>query len=139
MAGVIVMAATDSGAGITKYEVTWVSDAAGAVNGSTFNMKSGTIISVEFVPGSGALAPTDLYDVDLEDEHGVSMFDNGAGTTIGANLSSVAASHAVPLFGLTGTSLFRRWHQGGAVELQVAGAGDSNAGTVAVYVVNGVI
>lgn len=102
-------------------------------------MKSGTIISVEFIPGSGALAPTDLYDVDLKDEHSVSMFDDGAGTTIGSNLSSVAASHRVPLFGLVGSSLFRRWHQGGNVELQVAGAGDSNAGTVNIYVAPGVV
>lgn len=135
----VVLSATDSKAGITKYEFTWVSDASGNVSGSTFNMKPGTIISVEFIPGSGALAPTDLYDVDMEDEHGVSMFDNGAGTTIGANLSAVAASHALPLFGLTGAGLFRRWHQGGLVELQVAGAGDSNAGTVNVYVANGVL
>lgn len=139
MAGAIVVNTSKVDVAITKYEITWVSDASGNVSGSTFNMKHGTIISVEFEPGAGALAPTDLYDVDMEDEHGVSMFDNGAGTTIGANLSAVAASHAVPLFGLAGTSLVRRWHQGGPVELQVANAGDSNAGTVTVYVVNGVI
>lgn len=139
MAGVVTASASDAKSGITKYEAVWVSDASGNVSGSLFTMKSGTIIAVEFVPGSGALAPADLYDVDLRDEHGVSMFDDGAGTTIGSNLSSVAASHRVPLFGLSGVSVYRRWHQGGTVELQVAGAGDTNAGTVNIYVAAGVI
>lgn len=68
MAGAIVASATARGSLVTKYEVTWVSDASGDVNGSTFEMKAGTIVAVEFVPGAGALAPTDLYDVDLMDE-----------------------------------------------------------------------
>lgn len=139
MAGAIVMNASDRGSGITKYEVTWVSDAAGAVNGSTFAMKVGTLVAVEFIPGAGALAPDALYDVDLLDEEGVTLFDDGSGTTIGANLSATAASHKVPLNGLTGVTIYRRWHHGGSVQLMVAGAGDSNAGTVNVYVANGIL
>lgn len=139
MAGAIVASATDAKSGVTKYEVVWVSDASGNVNGSTFAMKSGTIIAVEFVPGSGALAPTALYDVDLLDGEGVTMFDDGSGTSIGSNLSDTEASHKVPLTGLVGVTIYRRWHHGGEVELQVAGAGDSNAGTVNIYVANGVL
>lgn len=139
MAGAIVASASDVRSGITKYEVTWVSDSAGDVSGSVFAMKQGTIIAVEFIPGSGALAPTDLYDVDLRDEEGVTMFDDGAGTTVGSNLSSVAASHKVPLVGLVGVTIYRRWHHGGDAELTVSGAGDSNAGTVNIYVASGVL
>lgn len=139
MAGAIVAGASDVGSGVTKYEVTWVSDASGNVSGSTFEMKAGTLIAVEFVPGSGALAPDSLYDVDMVDMEGVTMFDDGSGTSIGSNLSSTAASHKVPLVGLTGVTIYRRWHHGGSVELQVAGAGDSNAGTVNIYVSAGVL
>lgn len=139
MAGAIVAGATDVGSGVTRYEVVWVSDASGAVSGSTFEMKAGTIVAVEFVPGAGDLAPTTLYDVDLLDGEGVTMFDDGSGTSIGANLSATTPSHKVPLVGLTGVTIYRRWHHGGAVQLTVAGAGDSNAGTVNIYVAAGVL
>jgi len=139
VAGAIVSSAIKVRPTITKYEVTWVSDASGDVSGSTFVMQSGTIIQVEFIPGPGALAPNDLYDVDVQDEHGVSILDDGAGTTVGSNLSSTAASHKVPMVGLPGVSVVRRWHQGGPTEMQVSGAGDTNAGTVALYVMEGVI
>lgn len=139
MAGVILMLATDAKAGVTKYEVTWVSDASGNVSGTTFTMKTGTILAVEFIPGAGALAPDTLYDVDCLDANNVSVFDDGAGVTIGANLSATASVHKVPLAGLLGGTLFRRWHHGGPVQLTVAGAGDSNAGTVNIYVTNGVL
>jgi hypothetical protein len=68
MAGSIVVTTADVGSAITKYNVVWTSDASGDVNTTTFDMKSGTIISVEFIPGTGGLQPTDLYDVDARDE-----------------------------------------------------------------------
>lgn len=139
MPGVVLSAATDAKHAITKYSVTWVSDAAGDVSGMLVTFKSGTIIAVEFIPGAGALAPDALYDVDMIDANGVSMFDNGAGTTIGANLSPTTAAMSLPLFGQTGTTPARRWHRGGPVQLLVAGAGDTNAGTVNVYILAGVL
>lgn len=139
MAGAIVVSAIGLKSGVTQYGVTWVSDASGNVSGSTFAMKMGTIISVEFVPGSGALAPTTLYDADLLDAEGVTLFDDGSGTSIGSNLSATVASHKVPLVGLVGVTIYRRWHHGGAVELQVSSAGDSNAGTINIFVAEGVI
>jgi hypothetical protein len=139
MAGVIVASAIGLKSGVTQYEVTWVSDASGNVSGSTFEMKIGTIVSVEFAPGAGALAPNALYDVDLLDAEGVTMFDDGAGTSIGSNLSGTAAQHKVPLVGLVGVTIYRRWHHGGATQLTVAGAGDTNAGTVNIFVADGVL
>jgi hypothetical protein len=139
MAGAIVASAIKSGSGVTQYEVVWVSDASGDVSGSSFAMKMGTIIAVEFIPSVGALAPTALHDVDLFDAEGTTMFDDGSGTSIGSNLSGTEASHKVPLVGLTGVTIYRRWHHGGEVELRVAGAGDTNAGTVNIYVADGVL
>lgn len=139
MAGVSLTSAIGLKSGVTQYEVTWVSDASGNVSGSAFEMKMGTIIAVEFIPGSGALQPTDLYDVDMVDAEGATMFDDGAGTTIGANLSNAVVQHKVPLVGLVGVTIYRRWHHGGTAELLVTNAGDSNAGTVNVFVAEGVI
>lgn len=139
MAGSIAVTTHDLGAGVTEYRVVWTSDASGNVSGNVFEMMPGTIISVEFVPGSGGTQPTDLYDIDADDAQGVSIFDNGAGTTIGANLSNAVASHALPLLGLAGTTAVRRWHQGGTVEVSVTNAGDAKTGTVSIFVVAGVI
>jgi hypothetical protein len=139
MAGAILVSATDLKSGITKYSVTWISDAAGAVNASTFTTKMGTIVAVEFVPGTGLTQPDNLYDVDCLDASGVSIFDNGAGATIGANLSNVAASRAVPLVGLTGVTLYRRWLYSGLLQPTVANAGDTNSGVINIFVVDGVV
>lgn len=139
MAGSIIMSATNAKSGVTKYEVVWISDASGNVNGSVFTMKTGTILAVEFIPGAGALAPDTLYDVDCLDENGISVFDDGSGTTVGANLSATVSSQKVPLAGLSGGTNYRRWHHGGTTQLTVAGAGDSNAGTVNIYVVGGAL
>lgn len=139
MAGSITVAATDVGSGVTKYGVAWTSDASGNVNGTTFDIKMGTMIAVEFIPGTGALAPTDLHDIGMIDEEGVTMFDDGSGTSIGSNLSGTVPSHKVPLVGLVGVTIYRRWHHGGPVELDVSGAGDSNAGTVNIFVADGVL
>lgn len=139
MAGVSITSAVGLKSGVTQYEITWVSNASGDVSGSVSQMKMGTIIAVEFIPAPGALQPTDLYDVDLVDAQGTSMFDDGAGTTIGANLSNAVSQHKVPLVGLTGVTIYRRWHHGGTAELRVSNAGDSNAGTVNVFVAEGVV
>ena len=139
MAGSIVVTTEDLGSKITKYSVAWTSDAAGAVSGSTFPMKVGSLICVEFLPGSGGVQPSDAYDVDLMDAEGITMFDNGASTSIGSNLSNLFGSHHVPLVGLTGVTIYRRWHHGGDVELDVANAGNAKSGTVNVFVMEGVI
>lgn len=139
MAGSIVVTTSDIGSKVTKYSVAWTSDAAGAVSGNAFPMKTGTIITVEFVPGAGGSQPSDLYDVDLEDAENIPIFDNGGGTSIGANLSNAVGSHALPMHGLSTFQLFRRWHHGGDVELLVTNAGNAKSGTVNIFVADGVL
>lgn len=139
MAGVALVATSKMDSQVTKYSVTWVSDASGNVSGGAFGVKMGTIVAVEFVPGVGLTQPDNLYDCDCLDGEGVSVFDNGAGATIGANLSNEAASHAVPLVGLTGVTIYRRWHHGGNLQLTVANAGDTNSGVVNIFVAPGVV
>lgn len=139
MPGVILTTATKVKTGLTRYEITWVSDASGNVSGSTFTMNTGTIVAVEFVPGVGLTQPDNLYDVDVLDSRDISIFDDGSGTSIGSNLSNVTALHKVPLSGLVGAGMARRWTSGGAFEPLVGGAGDTNTGTIDIYMVEGLV
>lgn len=139
MAGSIVVTSSEVTNNILKYSVAWTSDASGNVSGIEFDMIVGTIISVEFVPGTGGNVPSSLYDVDLLDHENVSMFDDGSSTSIGSNLSATDASHKVPLVGLVGVTIYRRWHHGGPVQLLVANAGNAKKGTVNIFISAGVL
>jgi hypothetical protein len=140
MAGSITVTTSDYGAGITKVEILWVSDASGDVSGSTFSMHPGTIIAVEFIPDSGGTQPSNLYDVTFLDVHGVNMFDAGDGTSIGANLSNTAASHHVPFVGGGSVTYVRQWLHGGAgYQPVVANAGNAKGGTIHIYQSRGLI
>lgn len=139
MAGAVLLSPIKKDSMVTQYQFTWISDASGNVSGSTFQVKMGTIIAVEFIPGTGLTQPDDLYDVDMVDAEGTSVFDDGAGTSIGANLSNLVSQHKVPLVGLVGVTIYRRWHHGGTLELRATNAGDTNSGVVNVFVAAGVI
>lgn len=142
MAGSVTMTSNEvaGSGGVTKYSLAWVSDAAGAVSGNAVALKPGTIIAVEFVPDSGGTQPTDLYDVtSLADAEGVNMFDDGAGASIGANLSNTTASHKVPFIGGGSVTYVRHWLQGGSYTLNVSNAGNAKGGTVVIFVAPGVL
>lgn len=141
MAGSIVVTTSKvaGSGGVTKTSIAWTSDAAGAVSGNTVTMGPGTVIAVEFVPDSGGTQPTDLYDVTFTDAEGVNVFDDGAGTSIGANLSNVNASYRVPFFGGGTVTYARQWLHGGAYTPVVAAAGASKGGTIVIYTVPGMV
>lgn len=139
MAGSIVLSTSEVINNVLKYSVAWTSDASGVVSGHVFDMIVGTIVAVEFIPGTGGSTPTTLYDVDMLDAENITMFDDGSGTSIGSNLSATTGIHKVPLVGLVGVTIYRRWHHGGAVQLLVANAGDSKQGTVNVFISSGVL
>ena len=141
MAGSITVTSSGvtGGAGVRKYSVAWTSDASGAVSGNTVEIGAGTIIAVEFTPGSGGVQPTDLYDVTFTDAEGVNMFDAGDGTSIGANLSNATASHKVPFVGGGAVTYVRQWLHGGDYTPVVAAAGNAKQGQIDVYVAPGVL
>ena len=84
---------------IVKTSIAWTSDASGDVNANTVLMPSGSVTKVEFIPSGGGTAPTTLYDVTFTTAAGVNAFDDGTGTSIGANLSATLASDKVPFIG----------------------------------------
>jgi hypothetical protein len=105
-----------------RYTIAWTSDAAGAVSGNAFEVRAGRLASVRFVPGSGGVQPTDLYDVTLIDTNSI---DHLSG--VGANLSNA-------------TSSLQQWDpqifQDGSrtFDLVVANAGNAKSGTVVLLV-----
>lgn len=127
------------GAGVRKYSIAWTSDASGAVSGNTLDIAPGTIVGVDFAPGAGGVQPTDLYDVTFTDADGINVFDDGAGASIGANLSNATASHKIPFVGGGSVTYVRRWLHGGAYTPVVAAAGNAKQGTINVYVAPGVL
>lgn len=135
MAGSVTLTTSyvSTSTGITKYSMEWTSDASGVVSGNSLTFLSGTILTVEFIPSSTA-APTDLYDVDLLDPESISAFGDGAGGSIGANLSATVAAHKIPFINGASTTYVRTWMHGGEYELTVANAGITKSGTVNIYI-----
>lgn len=138
MAGSVVCTITNVGGGTNalKVNLVWTSDAAGVVSGNACTLPAGSILLVEFIPSATAV-PTNLYDVDLLNSVGISIFDDGAGASIGANKSSTVPDHKAPFINGAATTFVRSWIQGGAgnpYQLTVANAGNATSGTVNVFV-----
>lgn len=109
----------------------WTSHTDGTVTLPAAVPLVGELLRAVFVPGAGGVQPTNLYDVTLEDAHGIDLL---AGQ--GANLSNTAASHVcpgVPLRDGTTTST-RPVAVAGPLTLKVTNAGDSKQGQVILYV-----
>lgn len=119
--------------GILKHVITWTSDASGNVSGNSLSLPPGSIVSVDFTPNSGGTQPTDLYDVTFTDALSINVFDDGAGASIGANLSNTTSAHKVPFVGGGSVTYIRRWLHGGTYTLVVAAAGNAKGGTVNIY------
>lgn len=115
---------------VRKVTLAWTSSAGGAVSGNLTDYLSGALVRVVFIPGSGGVQPTDLYDVVLLDGSGLDLL---AGQ--GANLSQSSTTHVcpgVPLKDGTTTST-TQVQIDDQLELQVANAGNAKQGTVVLY------
>lgn len=110
---------------ITKYSIAWVSDAAGAVSGNSFNVKAGEVVQVRYIPDSGGTQPTDLYDVTMTDANSIDVLGGS-----GANLSNANSTVAVPAV----STYFPRLLEAGALTPVVANAGNAKGGTIVLYV-----
>jgi hypothetical protein len=116
---------------VNRIALAWTSDASGNVSGNPTTTIFGTILKVEFVPGTGGSAPTALYDVTLLNLSGLDVL---AGQ--GADLSATVANAVCP--GVP----FKDGTTTGTVpcvvaeilSLVVANAGNLKSGTVVLYV-----
>lgn len=106
---------------IKKITYEWTSDAAGDAELETAQAYTGTIERLVTVPGTGGDQPTNLYDVEIQDEDDVDVL-MGAGEDR-SNTGTEQASAGD--LGIVGYS---------TLTLVVANAGDGNTGTVHLYV-----
>ena len=118
---------------VIKTSIAWTSDAAGAVSANTVAMPAGSICSVQFTPSGGGTAPTTLYDVTFTNANGVNLFDDGTGTSIGADLSATVSTLKVPFIAGGASTFVRAWLAGGTYTPVVAAAGNAKQGTIIVY------
>lgn len=108
----------------------WEADAAGAFEGIVTKELRGIIMRVAFVPGTSGDQPDDNYDITCEDEQGLDVFK-----AQGVNLDEAVASDMTPSEAITDGTYTGNFplHVDGTLELKGAGAGDSNKGTVILY------
>lgn len=121
---------TNSGAGsINRISMAWTSDASG--NASVPVLVSGTILKVQFVPGTGGAQPSNSYGAVLSDLSGLDVLRGQ-----GASLSNATATQFCPVIPATdGTNT-------GSVPVVVAeqltltisAAGNGKSGAVVLYV-----
>jgi hypothetical protein len=124
MAGTLAVTTLDVGANVTRYKLTWTSDASGNVSGNAFAVKPGVLIQLKFVPNGGGTAPTDLYDITLVDTDSVDVI-GGAGANLSATVGSVKNA-------LLGDVYFHDGQQ--TLDLVVANAGNAKGGIVYLWV-----
>lgn len=136
MAGSAVLTTYDREHILARFQIDWTSDASGAVSGTNFTFIRGTIIAVGFTPGSDGNQPTNLYDLTLMCDRHNSDLLNGAG----ADLSNSVGEHRGVFIETPDKSAFsRQWCHGGLYQLVVANAGDTNTGSVDLYIYYGVL
>lgn len=119
MAGTVVLTEILNGT-LKSITFAWTSDGSGNATATTVNSYAGTLVNVQFAPGSPT--PTTAYDVILLDASAVDVL-NGKG----ANLSSAASVFfgTADLTSITGTSV---------LSLSITNAGASKQGTITVFI-----
>lgn len=115
MAGTISLSEGFIG-GIQVKTLTWTSDASGDVNGTTWNW-AGAVLRV--VTNPGATAPTDDWDLVLNDADGVDVLGGS-----GANRDTANSEQIIP----TNIPFIA-----GSIELRISNAGNAKNGTVVIY------
>lgn len=114
--------------GIGQVSWAWTSDASGNVSGVDTESITGEILRV--VTNPGATAPTDNYDVVVNDADGVDVL---AGT--GANRDTATSEQAIPIIETTvGANTYGyRVVVDGPLTLGITNAGATKQGTVTLY------
>lgn len=109
---------------LAKYSALWVSDSAGAVTGDLPNI-NGEILRVVYNPG--ATAPTDDYDVVLNDADGVDLLNGTGANRDTANTESTITTEADGVTTQAMTTM-------GTASLAITNAGDTKGGELILIV-----
>ena len=126
MAGTLVTTYSETRT-VKKVVLDWLSDASGDCTGNTVAL-SGQILRVVFVPDSGGTAPTNLYDVVLNDADSLDVL---AG--LGANLSNTTSTQVVPVVTNGTAGNMAPMAVDGILSLAVSNGGNAKGGQVILY------
>lgn len=121
-AGSVVVTTTVQNSAITMYKIVWTSSSGGAVSGNTLGISNGEVFQVQTVPSTSA-APTDLYDMQLNDSLGTVNVLGTAGDNLSTSTSKIV--QLVPAIYLDKSATF---------DLVISNAGDTKSGTIYVWV-----
>lgn len=127
MAGSITIVNTyaKQAGGMNKTVATWTSDASGDVNSVDKLSIAGLIHRI--VTNPSATAPTNLYDIVLNDEDGLDVAKG-----LLANRSATVSEEVTPLVG-DGTTTDKLVAVAGTLDVVVTNAGNAKIGAITVY------
>jgi hypothetical protein len=116
------------GGSLKKITITWESDASGDATGTSPYKVHGVLLRAVFNPSADA--PTDNYDVVLNDENGMDVLGGQ-----GANLDTANSNHVCPGMPLTDgtTTSVVPIALADALSLVVSNAGNANDGVIVLY------
>ena len=107
---------------VKKIKCAWTSDdSTGAVSGSTTYTYSGRIIGAITVPGTAAAAPTDNYDIAVNDSDSVDIALGALADRDTANTEFVAEASMAGI-------------ASGTITVAVTNAGNSKTGTLYLFI-----
>ena len=107
---------------IQKISWDWLSATGGAVSSAASGWYCGKIVKVSLASDSGDTAPTDGYDVTIEDGDGLDVLSGG-----GANVTAAATVYINDP-----TKVL--WVRSNVLTLKVANAGDEKGGVVTMLI-----
>ena len=106
---------------IKKVKFAWVSAADGTAAGTTTNVYTGEIIRLVTIPSGGGTAPTDDYDIVINDEDTTDVLMGAGANRDTANTEQVLASS----LGCVAND---------KLAISVSNAGNAKAGTAIIYI-----
>lgn len=110
---------------LQQYTLDWLSDAAGKVVATTFQI-NGTIERLVYKPDTGGTTPDDDYAITLTDADSVDVL-NGTG----AQLNDTGTSNTVTT--VTNGTTPLPFATAGQLTLSITGAGAANGGIIRIY------
>jgi hypothetical protein len=112
---------------VVKYSIAWTSDSAGRVTATVPDMY-GYILRVTTNPGDSTAAPSDNYDIVLNDEDTTDTLQG-----LGANRDESTVETITPHVGNVATGALIPMPVAGDLYLLITNAGDANSGVIRVY------
>lgn len=107
---------------LQKIQWDWLSATGGAVSSAASGWYCGKIVKVSLASDAGDTAPTNLYDVTIEDQDGLDVLSGG-----GADVTAAATVYINDP-----TKVL--WVRSNVLTLKVATAGDANGGVVTMLI-----